>query len=235
MVRALHEQFPDVTFDCTVKVEHVLRHESVWADMADAGCLFVVSAFESVNDETLKLLDKGHTTADAARAVAILRAHGIETRPSFMPFTPWTTVDDVRDLLGFVAEHDLIENVDPVQYTIRMLVPRGSLLLELPQLAPHLGAYDDERGSFTWTAADPALDLLATRLAALVEADVAAGRTLGETYVSVCDAAGAPRPASLPAPRGTPRLTEPWFCCAEPTAEQLGFGGADQLGRVDCS
>ena len=107
IVTAMHERFPDVTFDCTVKVEHVLqhgglRHADLWPDFAAAGCVFVVSAFESVDDAVLERLDKGHTTADAARAVAILRDAGIEVRPSWLPFTPWTTADDVVALLDFV-------------------------------------------------------------------------------------------------------------------------------------
>ena len=36
-------------------------------------------------------------------------------------------------LFEFVAAHDLVANVDPVQYTIRLLLPRGSLLLDLPE------------------------------------------------------------------------------------------------------
>ncbi len=76
VVTAVHAAFPHVTFDCTVKVEHVLRHRGIWADFAAAGCLFVVSAFESVDDATLDRLDKGHTAADAAAAVAVLRRAG---------------------------------------------------------------------------------------------------------------------------------------------------------------
>ena len=129
VVRAVHERFPDLTFDCTVKVEHILRHADVWAEMAASGCIFVVSAFESVNDAELERLDKGHTAAEAGQAVELLRSHGIEIRPSWLPFTPWATLDDVRAILEFVAEHDLVGNVDPVQYTIRLLVPEGSLLL----------------------------------------------------------------------------------------------------------
>ena len=120
---------PTLTFDCTVKVEHILRHADVWEEMAASGCIFVVSAFESVNDATLELLDKGHTAADAGQAVELLRTHGIAIRPSWLPFTPWATLDDVRAILEFVAVHELVGNVDPVQYTIRLLVPEGSLLL----------------------------------------------------------------------------------------------------------
>jgi radical SAM superfamily enzyme YgiQ (UPF0313 family) len=223
VVRAVHDAFPDVTFDCTVKVEHVLAHADLWPELAASGCRFVVSAFESVNDEVLARLAKGHTTADAARSVQVLRDAGIEVRPSFLPFTPWTSADDVRALLTFVAEHDLVENVDPVQYTIRLLIPRESLVLQLPDVAALVGPYDAERGTYEWSAPDPALDDLQARLAALVEEHVALGTPIPEVYAAVCAAAGAPVPDPLPPLRGRPRLSEPWFCCAEPTAQQIAL------------
>jgi radical SAM superfamily enzyme YgiQ (UPF0313 family) len=217
VVRALHRRFPGITFDCTTKVEHILRHEDVWAELAAAGCLFVVSAFELVNDEILALLEKGHTAADAARAVAALREHGIEIRPSFLPFTPWTTIDDLLDILDFVAALDLVGNVDPVQYTIRLLLPEGSLLLDEPALAPHLGPYDAERLTWTWAAADPAVDRLQARLADLVEHSRTGG-TVETAYLRVRTAvleAAAGRdspPLAVGTGEGRPRLTEPWFC-----------------------
>ena len=112
IVRALHERFPTLTFDCTTKVEHVLEHADVWEELAASGCLFVVSALECVNDEILARLDKGHTTEEAVLAIELLREQGIETRPSFMPFTPWSTPADVLDILDFVVAHDLVANVD---------------------------------------------------------------------------------------------------------------------------
>jgi radical SAM superfamily enzyme YgiQ (UPF0313 family) len=226
VVTAMHERFPELTFDCTVKVEHILRHRNLWADLATAGCLFVVSAFETVNDDTLAVLDKGHTTADAAAAVALLRRHGIEIRPSFLPFTPWTTLDDVADLVDFVAALDLIANVDPIQYTIRLLVPQGSLLEPVLAADGRLGPYDSERLTWAWASADPAVDALQTRLAAIVEgAQTAAepiGRIYGRVRAAVHAAAGrhpsgdlldlGSAESSCSTGEGRPRLTEPWFC-----------------------
>ena len=221
VVAAVHERFPDLTFDCTVKVEHVLRHASIWPEFAERGCLFVVSAFESTDDRVLDHLDKGHTVADEAAAVALLRRHGIEVRPTWLPFTPWTTTSQVADLLRFVADHGLIGNVDPVQYTIRLLIPKGSLLLDRPDVAARVGAYDDTLGAHPWAAPDPAVDALQARLAALVEAELAAGASTGEIFAAVCAACGVD-PGPVPADVERPRLTEPWFCCAEPTAGQFG-------------
>ena len=160
VVRTVHEQHPDLTFDCTVKVEHILAHADLWSEFAASGCLFVVSVFESLDDATLTRLDKGHTAEDAATAVRMLREHGIEIRPSWLPFTPWTTLEQVQAILTFVADHDLVGNVDPVQYTIRLLLPPGSLLLPHPDVVPHLGSYDPDRATFEWRSADPAMDEL---------------------------------------------------------------------------
>ena len=112
-------------------------------------------------------------------AIDLLREHGIETRPSFMPFTPWTTPRDVLEIVDFVAAHDLMANVDPVQYTIRLLVPEGSLLLARPDLREHLGPYDAERLSYPWRSADPAADRLQGRLNALVQQSAAAQEPIG--------------------------------------------------------
>ena len=222
VVRAVHERFPTLTYDCTVKVEHVLRYRDLWPELAAAGCLFVVSAFESVDDATLARLDKGHTTADAAAAVTVLRAHGIEVRPSWLPFTPWTTLGQLRALVEFVATHDLVGNVDPVQYTIRLLLPPGSLLLDHPDVVPHLGPYDPERATYMWEAADPAIDALQVELAALVEAGLEAGESIPAVYGRVRAALGlAPVAVDETRAAAVPRLSEPWFCCAEPTQAQL--------------
>jgi radical SAM superfamily enzyme YgiQ (UPF0313 family) len=221
VVRAMHTRFPLLTFDCTVKVEHVLQHTDLWPELAQAGCIFVVSAFESVNDAILERLDKGHTASDAARAVTLLRAHGIDVRPSFLPFTPWTTHDDVIALLDFVHEQDLVGSVDPVQYTIRLLLPRGSLLLDHPDLVPYLAAWDDDRLTYAWHTADPSVDALHAEIAAIVETGTAADEPVTATYAKVRAAAGAP-PVDLATVRlDRPRLSESWFCCAEPTEAQV--------------
>lgn len=222
LVRGVRERFPELTFDCTVKVEHVLRHAELWPELAASGCLFVVTAIESLNDDILARLDKGHTAAEAAAAVELLREHRIEARPTFLPFTPWTALDDVLELFDFVAGHDLVDNVDPVQYSLRLLLPEGSLLLDSPDptLRRSLGDYDDERLTYAWSASDPMVDLLQARLAALTEQAATAGEPAPETFARVWAAAreiaGFEAEPALAIPQGStegrPRLTEPWFC-----------------------
>lgn len=212
VVEAVHAAHPTLTFDCTVKVEHILREETMWPWIAEHGCLFVISAFESVNDAILTELDKGHTAADGARAIAILRAAGIEPRPTWLPFTPWSTVADIRAILEFVAEHALIGNVDPVQFSIRLLVPEGSLLVGR---IPDLGEWNPGSLSYSW--ASP-IDGLAQEFAAVVERG--ADDAPGEVFNALRALVELPR-VDTAAIVDAPRLSESWFCCAEPTAAQL--------------
>ena len=229
VIAAMHERHPSLTFDCTTKVEHILRHPGVLPELAKAGCAFIVSAFESTNDTILDYLDKGHSVADASKAIVALRKHGIEVRPSWLPFTPWTTLDDLIGLIDFVVAHDLVINVDPVQYTVRLLVPEGSLLLNHAAMKPHLGHYDAERLGWTWSHPDPMIDRLQQELAALVEARVGqeTSATFGEIdgFVRSLATNRAAAPILGAVSKGTvgdrAHLTEPWFCCSEPTETQL--------------
>ena len=236
VVDAVHAAFPELTFDITAKVEHVLAQRDLWPALAAAGCLFVVSAFESASDEVLARLDKGHTVVDEIEAVRVLRSAAIEPRPSFLPFTPWTRADDVMALLDLVAHCDLVGNVDPVQYAIRLLVPPGSLLLEGDELHGLLGPYDTEHLGWSWASADPDLDELHARLTDVAEASGDAPWDPQSVYDEVRRVTVSllgPSSGSLRAPAvdpllrssleqgARPRLSESWFCCAEPTRTQL--------------
>jgi hypothetical protein len=179
----------------------------------------------------LAALDKGHRAADVAEALAIARGAGLSLRPTFVPFTPWTTLDDYLELCRFVRDHGLEEEVDPVQLSIRLLVPPGSLLLDHADIKPHLGAFDEEGLTFRWTHPDPRMDRLEADVAALVEAAVTDAQPPAETFARIHRLAAAAAGLSVPEarhhqigrrPRPTPpRLTEPWFCCAQPTRRQL--------------
>jgi hypothetical protein len=98
-------------------------------------------------------------------------------------------------------------------------------------MTPHLGPYDADRLGWTWTHPDPSIDRLQQELAALVEERV--DQDGAETFWAI-DAlirsrsarSSAPPPAAGavstgPRPGQRARLTEPWFCCSEPTAAQL--------------
>jgi len=221
LVRALHLEFPRLTYDFTAKVEHILEQEALVPQFAATGCLFVVSALESLSNVVLANLEKGHTRADIPVALAIVRRAGIALRPSFVPFTPWSTLADYLDLLDFVEAERLIDHVDPVQYTIRLLIPPGSLLLSRPAIHPFLGALDRAAFTYRWTHPDPRMDALQRAASALVERAAGANEDAWTTFYRLralaTECAGLPGAtggvASPPPERSMPaRLTEPWFC-----------------------
>jgi radical SAM superfamily enzyme YgiQ (UPF0313 family) len=220
VARALHAEFPTLTFDVTVKVEHLLAHRAVLPELAALGCLFVVTAVESLSDTVLRHLDKGHTRGDVLEILPLMRRAGIALRPTWVPFTPWTTLDDYREILDFVEREALVDAVDPVQYGIRLLVPPGSLLTELPALHPYLGPLDAEAFSYRWHHPDPRMDALQREVAALVAEAADRKEDAIVTFEAVARRAGAvagasERPARVFPSSGRhrpPRLTEAWFC-----------------------
>lgn len=214
IVRAMHAEFPELTFDFTAKVEHLLRHRARLKELADSGCAFIVTAVESLSDVVLRALDKGHDRRDVFALLAAAREAGVSLRPTFVAFTPWTTREDYHELLRFIADEGLITSVDSVQLGLRLLVPPGSLLLERPEMAPFLGPLDAERLTYRWTHPDPSMDRLQRKVMALVERGVGGSHPPRDIFDEVAALAGAPLRAPLPETPSppAPRLTEAWFC-----------------------
>ncbi len=217
--RALHAEYPDLTFDATIKIEHLLQHRRLLPELAELGCAFVVSAVESLSDEVLTKLDKGHTREGIIEALDLLDAAGIPMRPSLLPFTPWETLDGYLNLLRFVAERGLVAHVDPVMLSIRLLVPPGSALLSDPTSATWLGDLDAEAFTYRWAHPDPRMDALHAAVSALVEEAAQTQERPPATFAKIWQAAHeAAGLASTRPPRPTtrrhppPRLTESWFC-----------------------
>jgi hypothetical protein len=217
IARAAHARFPSLTFDFTAKVEHLVAEPAAVAELAELGAVFVTSAVESLSDAVLAKLEKGHTRADALRAFELCAAAGIALRPSLVPFTPWATLEDLLDLLEVFEARGLLPNLDPVQLSIRLLVPPGSLLEGDPSIA--FEGLDAAALTWRWRHPDPRMDALQPRIAAEVEAGAARREEPLETIARVkglaLAAAGLPhRHVRVLAPdqRRVPRLTESWFC-----------------------
>ncbi|HZS51240.1 MAG TPA: CUAEP/CCAEP-tail radical SAM protein [Bryobacterales bacterium] len=169
IVRRLHEEFPDLSYDVTIKIEHLLKHRGHLATLRDTGCLFVTSAVESVDDRVLALLDKGHTRQDFLEAVRLCREASLTLAPTFVAFTPWTTLETYRALLACIAELDLIPNVAPIQLAIRLLIPAGSRLLERPEVLSIIGEFDHAALTYRWIHPDPRMDELCSQIQSLVK------------------------------------------------------------------
>ncbi|MCO5177599.1 MAG: CUAEP/CCAEP-tail radical SAM protein [Thermomicrobiales bacterium] len=218
--RAMHEEFPHVTFDMTTRIEHILENRDNFTEFKELGCVFVLTALESISELVLEKIDKGHTKADVIEALGILDAAGITMRPSLLPFTPWTTLDDYLELLTFFEEYELVSNVDPVHFSIRLLVPPGSALLDQPDSVEWVGELDAAAFTYTWKNPDPRVDDLQREIAAIVEAAESASCEPEETFAQIKAASWAMAGKTPPAierkrtrpPGQPPRLTESWFC-----------------------
>ena len=244
LAEAFHKEFPSLTYDVTIKVEHLLKYREHLPALRDTGCLFVISAVESVDDQILNYLDKGHTREDFLQVGKIFRELGMTIHPTFVPFSPWTTMDGYLDLLRVIAEQGLVENVAPIQLGIRLLIPEGSRLLELEETRRAVGPFDAASLTYPWKNDD-------ARLAVLSETvqDIAAGgerqkesrqATFERIWKAAHAAAGIVAPTvktPITSSSGVPFLSEPWYCCAEPTRDQLVSigGGKPQVKQAVAS
>lgn len=224
IVTAMHERFPELTFDVTIKIEHLLKDASQLEVLRDSGCLFVTSAVESVDDEILKAFDKNHTREMFFEVVALFREVDLTLHPTFVAFNPWITVTGYLDLLQTLYELDLVDNVPSIQYAIRLLIPAGSRILELPFIAELVDAFDESALYYLWAHPDPRVDELQQEV---MEA-IRSSQTLGATRRQIFDQiwtlaqryAGVAEILHLQSTEhrsAIPHLSEPWYCCAEPT------------------
>ena len=221
IVDALHSEFPELTYDVTVKVEHLLKHPAALEKLCETGCVLITSAVEAIDDQTLEIYDKSHTREDFRRVVDLLDRVGIALNPTFVTFSPWTTLDGYLDLLATIAELGLIPNVSPVQYAIRLLIPDGSRLLELDSVRRLVGPFDKAALCYPWVHPDPRVDRLYEDVLATVQDGQRDGETRQEIYRRVWRAAAQARGSSRTSPPTTddvhdrttvPFLNEPWYC-----------------------
>jgi radical SAM superfamily enzyme YgiQ (UPF0313 family) len=211
IVEALHREFPGLTYDATIKIEHLQGHRDLLPRLKETGCLFVTSAVESVDDRVLAKLDKGHTRADFIEVVDEFRRIGLTLAPTFIPFTPWTTRHSYQELLDVLRDLDLVEHVAPIQLALRLLIPRGSLLLELEDVQSVITGFDEPALLYRWKHPDPQVDALASD--ALKLASLEGSRR--EIFRKLWDlAAEQPLPDNFDLmPRATiPYMDEPWYC-----------------------
>ena len=217
VVRAMHAEFPLLTFDFTAKIEHLLNRGDDLPEFSDLGCLFIVSAVESLSERVLKILDKEHTRDDFVAVLDKCRDAGIPLRPTWVAFTPWTTLDDYLEMLDFVETNGLIDNVDPVQFAIRLLIPPGSWLADHPETLPYRGPLDEAAFIYRWEHPDPQMDRLHADVLQLVERDAEADEDAATTFYRIQELAHGREPDAavclLPEDRErVPRLSESWFC-----------------------
>jgi hypothetical protein len=214
IVEALHQEWPWLSYDVTIKVEHLLKHRDLLPILKRTNGAFVTSAIESLDDAVLARLEKGHTRADFLEAVALTRAIGLPLAPTFIPFHPWTTMESYRAFLRTLVDLDLHTQVTPIQLAIRLLIPEGSLLLELPEIRQLVGLFDAHALYYPWRNPDPTLDDLCGKLQETIKREEKRRASRAEIFRQIWDLAQTGEFPDLPlAARATiPYLTEPWYC-----------------------
>ncbi len=213
IVEKLHQLWPQLTYDVTIKIEHVLKYQRWLPVLRDTGCLFVTSAVEAVDNRILDILDKHHTREDFIRVVDLFNSIGLVLAPTFVAFTPWIALEGYRDLLRTIAQLDLVDHVAPIQYALRLLIPAGSKLLEWPETRSVIGEYDQAALCYPWAHPDARVDQLQHEVMNIVAAGQAAGQSRREIFDRVWQATGGePMDRIETPPKPLPRLSENWYC-----------------------
>ncbi len=209
LLRASARRHPSMTYDATIKVEHLIEHAQLVPELSELGVTFIISAFESVDDHLLSVLDKGHSAADLDTVLESTRAADIAIRPTWLPFTPWTSAQHLLDLLQFVESRQLVDVTPPVQLGLRLLVPSDSPLAAPMKEMGSLVDYDQDGLTWNWRHEDPRMDALQSELASMAERQA----SFAQIKEVACRALGAEPWPDVPAPHvHRPGLTEDWFC-----------------------
>jgi len=215
IVEALHSEFSHVTYDATIKIEHLLKHRNLLGPLRETGCLFVTTAVESLDDTVLAKLEKNHTRRDFFEAVSLACQAWLALQPTFLAFTPWTTLENYRDLLRVLRDLDLVESVPSIQLALRLLITSNSRLLELDDIRSVSGPFDPKTLVHPWTHTDPQVDALGARVFRLVDTLQTQNRNRTEIFAAIWQEAGdEPLPENFHLlPRSVvPYLDEPWYC-----------------------
>ncbi|MEM7347765.1 MAG: CUAEP/CCAEP-tail radical SAM protein [Chloroflexota bacterium] len=222
LIQALHAEFPQLTYDVVIKVEHLLKQADKLPILKETGCLFITTAVESFDESILTIFEKHHTAADLEAALALCRQHNLLMIPTFVAFTPWTTLAGYQHFLAEIARLGLVEQVAPIQYSIRLLIPPGSRLLELPAVQSIIGPLDSAKLSYQWQNPDPAVEQLQQDLERLIHRGMHQNLPRADIFQQIWTRAYQETPTetaqllqeaiSATSPIGVPYMSEPWYC-----------------------
>ena len=224
ILQLLNEKHPSITYDSTIKVEHILKYPDYFQELKNLNMLFVISAFETTNDHVLNILQKNHSFNDLNKAVELSLENNIDIRPTWMPFSPWTEQNDLISIIKLIENYKLRETVDPIQLTIKLLVPKNSLILKRPEMKEYLLDYDPSSFSYAWKYKFPNIDNIQNELFTYVlqhESENEYAQYLGLVDILESHTNETLLNSEKYSQRIVPKLSETWFCCAEPNKIQL--------------
>ena len=224
ILESLNKKFPTITYDSTIKVEHIIKYKKYFKELSSLNMVFVISAFETTNDLVLSILEKNHTSNDLNTSIEISQDFGIDVRPTWMPFSPWTELNDLSNIVNLIEKYKLRETVDPIQLTIKLLIPKHSLIIKKPEINKYLGNYEKNSLSFKWDYENNDVEKLQSSLFDFIlhnsELDEHK-QYLGMVNIIEKFTDTELLKNSTYDFKNVPKLSETWFCCAEPSKIQL--------------
>jgi radical SAM superfamily enzyme YgiQ (UPF0313 family) len=134
VARRMHREFPALTFDFTTRADLIAENPARIEEVVSLGARFVTSAFEFPSERVLAAVNKQFTVTTLERALSVCRAAGLGINPTFLLFNPWTTFDDLGHFGDFVTRNGLDDQIEPVQFTTRLWLYKGSPLLQRPDV-----------------------------------------------------------------------------------------------------
>lgn len=220
IVQSLHQEFPDITYDVTIKIEHLLKHQNLLPILKETSCAIVTSAVESIDNHILEIFDKGHTRKDFIKVAHILDEIELNLNPTFVTFTPWTTLQGYQELLSLLNELNLIGNISPIQLAIRLLIPKESKLLELPETQRFISNFNQEMLTYEWKNPDQLVEELFIKVRNIIHFGQKQDLTRHELFKKIWNCTNELLNQNIPLPENwhlrkrssIPYLNEPWYC-----------------------
>lgn len=158
IIRTLHSQFPDLTYDFTTRVDHILENKDAIKEMGQLGLAFITTALEFPKQEVLDQVFKEMNVPMIEEALAFLKEAGVKVNPTFITFNPWVSLEDMAELHDFIARNELENIVDPIQFETRLHLYKGLPLFNNDTVKEL--QLEEHEFHFDWQHADSRLDKL---------------------------------------------------------------------------
>lgn len=132
VAETLAERIGPITFELTTRVDHILDYTAELEKLVSLGLRRVTSALEFPSDRILRIFDKHIDVRQMRAAIAESARIGFALYPTFIPFTPWVTYDELLGFEDFLVSTGLARVTDPTALQTRLLLFKGSPLLSSP-------------------------------------------------------------------------------------------------------
>ena len=221
----IKDKNPQLTFDATIKVEHILEYKDLIKTLDDLNFLYIISAFESTSDVVLAHLKKNHNLYDMHHVLDICRDANLFIKPTWIPFTPWMDYSDYVKMINFIVENDLVGLTPRIQYGIKLLIPKYSALFDGESLNAFDMQYSTASLNHEWSHENSDVEKLFTEVSQLIELSTEDTMSQADFFQKLCNLVSTNTNDIIQTciyfEVSSVGSTEDWYCCAEPTEQHL--------------